>query len=573
MKLPIGIHSGDHNVQTMWDQIRKWSEKQVDGDNLSDDLLGTGLEYTNSIDDPLVENSENPYKRKLQVDTDVIATVAAVAAAYQPLDSNLTELATGSTISDEAIPKGTATGGLEDSGISASQILTEAEAATTYQPLDAELTLLAAKTVPSAAGTVPIASSITANALPKFSGTTGEVVPSAVSDDGSLIIAGRATTQLGNATNAVLKTTDGATARSVTLRGSDPTSGNTGGDVTVRGGGLNGSPISGTGGAASFSGGDITGDGSTGTAGAAVFRGGDGLDGVNFDNGVNAGDAIFRGGDASQAGGGVGGDATYRAGVGNTSGVLDIQHADGTTRIKIDANGNTLFKGVQGTSGRLTAFDSTGSLTASGITEANVLTEAEAAAAYQPLDTDLTAIAALTTTAYGRAFLTEVDDASVLTNLGIAAPTTTYRNSSSQTGNVGTGDDTLRTHTIAAGKLATDLDTIEFYAAGTFATSINNKRIRVKFGATTIFDTGALAITASSSWELEGHIMRTGAATQKCAVKLNTSSAALAAYAQYATAAETLSGAVDLLITGEATDNNDVVCEMSKVFYAPAAPS
>lgn len=60
------------------------------------------------------------------------------------------------------------------------------------------------------------------------------------------------------------------------------------------------------------------------------------------------------------------------------------------------------------TNNNLVAFDgTTGKLIKdAGISISDVLTEAEAAAAYQPLDSDLTSIAALTTTAYGRALLT-----------------------------------------------------------------------------------------------------------------------------------------------------------------------
>ncbi len=56
----------------------------------------------------------------------------------------------------------------------------------------------------------------------------------------------------------------------------------------------------------------------------------------------------------------------------------------------------------------LAAFDGTSGavIKDSGVSISNVLTEAEAAAAYQPLDSDLTAIAALATTSYGRALLT-----------------------------------------------------------------------------------------------------------------------------------------------------------------------
>lgn len=56
----------------------------------------------------------------------------------------------------------------------------------------------------------------------------------------------------------------------------------------------------------------------------------------------------------------------------------------------------------------------------------SVAVAAAAEVDYQPLDADLTAIAALTTTAFGRSFLTQADAAAVKTLLGIVAgiPTT-----------------------------------------------------------------------------------------------------------------------------------------------------
>lgn len=137
-------------------------------------------------------------------------------------------------------------------------------------------------------------------------------------------------------------------------------------------------------------------------------------------------------------------------------------------------------------------------------------------------------------------------------------------------GNVGTGEDDLMSFTVPASTLGTNFDWVEFNAAGTFAASINNKRIRVKYGAATIFDTGALAITAATDWSLEGQIIRVGATSQKTFVRLNTSNATLAAYADYATATETLSGTVVLKLTGEATADNDVVQETFTVRYLPA---
>lgn len=139
-------------------------------------------------------------------------------------------------------------------------------------------------------------------------------------------------------------------------------------------------------------------------------------------------------------------------------------------------------------------------------------------------------------------------------------------------GNVGAGEDNLSSYALAAGQLAANGDSVSFEAAGTISASINAKRLRVKFGAATIFDSGAAGIPISTAieWALAGRVVRTGAATQKAYVRLNTSSASLAAYVDYATAAETLSGAMTLLVTGEGVDDNDIVQETLVVVWEPA---
>lgn len=140
------------------------------------------------------------------------------------------------------------------------------------------------------------------------------------------------------------------------------------------------------------------------------------------------------------------------------------------------------------------------------------------------------------------------------------------------TGNVGTGEDDLLSYSVPAALLAANGDSIFFQAAGTIANNVNAKRIRVKFGATTILDSGAAGIPVSTAieWTLQGRIIRTGAATQKCHATLNTSSISFTGFSSYETAAETLSGAVVLKLTGEATSDNDIVQEAMTVEFSPA---
>jgi hypothetical protein len=135
------------------------------------------------------------------------------------------------------------------------------------------------------------------------------------------------------------------------------------------------------------------------------------------------------------------------------------------------------------------------------------------------------------------------------------------------TGNVGTGEDTLFSYSVPANTLSTDKDTIYVTVSGTFAANVNNKTLRIRFGSSLIFTAPAFAESAGADWTLRFEIIRTGAATQKCHITYISDAVA---YADYSTAAETLSGAVTLSVTGEATSNNDVVGEMFKVRWEPS---
>lgn len=139
-------------------------------------------------------------------------------------------------------------------------------------------------------------------------------------------------------------------------------------------------------------------------------------------------------------------------------------------------------------------------------------------------------------------------------------------------GNVGTGEDDLMTYSIPASTLGTNGASIRFRASGTIANNVNAKRIRVKYGGTTVLDTGAsgIPVSAAIQWVLEGEIICTGATTQKCNANLSTNNATLASYVGYSTAAETLSGAVTVKLTGEAVANNDIVQETMTVSFVSA---
>lgn len=138
-----------------------------------------------------------------------------------------------------------------------------------------------------------------------------------------------------------------------------------------------------------------------------------------------------------------------------------------------------------------------------------------------------------------------------------------------QTGNITTGEDTLQTFALPASSLSVNGDTLEFKVFGTIANTAATKRIRVKFGGTTFFDTGAVLANAAVNWSIEGEVVRTGAATQKCVARLSTNNATVQSFCGYSTAAETLSNAINIVVTGEATNTNDIVKEVFKSSWTP----
>lgn len=163
--------------------------------------------------------------------------------------------------------------------------------------------------------------------------------------------------------------------------------------------------------------------------------------------------------------------------------------------------------------------------------------------------------------------LLSLDARAFLSGGGLPTPAMQSINTSTTTtGNLAATETDLFSHSLTGSTLSANGNTIRFHAAGSFATSLAvDKRLRVKFGATTILDTGVLAVTTLAFWVLEGECVRTGATTQKCYASISTSYASLSSYAQYTTAAETLSGAVIVKVTGQGTNANDVVGEMFKV--------
>jgi hypothetical protein len=141
--------------------------------------------------------------------------------------------------------------------------------------------------------------------------------------------------------------------------------------------------------------------------------------------------------------------------------------------------------------------------------------------------------------------------------------------STTQVGNVGTGEDDLASFSVPANTLAVNNQSIWFEAWGSFAANSNSKTLRVRFGTAgtnLVLDTGNVVSNASvHHWVIRGRIIRTGAATQKAYASGLINPTGLAGGSTPVDVVtgldQTLSGAVSLRVQGEATSNNDILLE------------
>ncbi len=140
-------------------------------------------------------------------------------------------------------------------------------------------------------------------------------------------------------------------------------------------------------------------------------------------------------------------------------------------------------------------------------------------------------------------------------------------------GNTTTSETDLYSDTTAAGQLATNGDKIVAEYGGIFVSSgTATRQIKVYFGGTAIFDSGALSISTSASWTVTLTIIRVSSTVVRYNVALQTQGAALASYTSVSELTGlTLSNTNILKITGTAggvgAATNDIVAKLGNVEY------
>lgn len=143
-------------------------------------------------------------------------------------------------------------------------------------------------------------------------------------------------------------------------------------------------------------------------------------------------------------------------------------------------------------------------------------------------------------------------------------------------GNGTTVETDLYSDSVLAGQLSANGQILEYEAGGVFVSSATaTRQIRLYFGGTVVFDTGALTLSLSSAWSLYASIVRVSASVVRVVVSFTTEGAALSAYTQYTEVTGlTLANAQIVKITGQAAGvgaaTNDIVAKLGAMEWRPA---
>lgn len=139
---------------------------------------------------------------------------------------------------------------------------------------------------------------------------------------------------------------------------------------------------------------------------------------------------------------------------------------------------------------------------------------------------------------------------------------------STTTGNVGAGEDTLQSITLPANSLDEDGDTAFFQYWGSVANNANNKTLKFKFGTDVVTITSANGFQ-NYTWRIDATVVRLSATTQRIYVEFfgsaaNTGIAGTMYFNSAVSGTQTLANAITVLLTGEASSDNDIVKTLAK---------
>jgi len=123
-------------------------------------------------------------------------------------------------------------------------------------------------------------------------------------------------------------------------------------------------------------------------------------------------------------------------------------------------------------------------------------------------------------------------------------------------GSIGSSETDLFEFTVDVGTLAKQNSSILIFACGNTAANGNNKTLKLYFGSTNLFTTGAFAGNGIS-WSLQTEIVRNGAAAQAYWTQF-LGSATLTSKITTGTATENLATTQTIKFTGQGTAGDDI---------------
>lgn len=140
----------------------------------------------------------------------------------------------------------------------------------------------------------------------------------------------------------------------------------------------------------------------------------------------------------------------------------------------------------------------------------------------------------------------------------VKIPGASLYTNSSEAENVGSGETDLMEYELFANALGVNGDYLDVEIWGIFAANANNKRIRLYFGSTVIFDTMAIALN-DGSWYIKAKVIREELADQNAIASVISSNALLTPTTNFTIPSEDAAIPILIKTTGEGIANADIV--------------
>ena len=131
-------------------------------------------------------------------------------------------------------------------------------------------------------------------------------------------------------------------------------------------------------------------------------------------------------------------------------------------------------------------------------------------------------------------------------------------------GNSGSTETELTNYLIEPALLSGDGDRIEITVKGDFAKNNNNKHVKLKFGATSVLDSGSIA-SNGGKWEISVTITRTGESSQTAAAAFFVNGVQQSS--ADSSPSETLASDIPVKLYGKGSVTKDVVGKSLEIKY------